>query len=247
MELKKSYYCEKCNRVLDEKEFYTSNDLEKYPDGGKLKMCKKCITMHVDNWDPNTYTWILKEIDVPYVPDEWNKLLAKYGQDPSKVTGLTIIGRYLSKMKLKQWKDYRWKDNEFLQELANHRIKEAMTRSGFGAAEITQAIERNTIEMPTGEMPPEPEPEVAPPDFYDASPPEDEDNEIEMSLTDEDKTYLKLKWGKNYRPDEWVWLEKLYNEMCDSYDIHSAGHIDTLKLVCKTSLKANKLLDVGDQ
>ena len=31
-----------------------------------------------------------------------------------------------------------------------------------------------------------------------------------------------------------------------SYDIQTAGHIDTLKLVCKTSLKANQLLDIGD-
>ena len=31
-----------------------------------------------------------------------------------------------------------------------------------------------------------------------------------------------------------------------SYDIQTAGHIDTLKLVCKTSLKANQLIDMGD-
>ena len=29
--------------------------------------------MHVDNWDPNTYLWIIQECDVPYVPEEWNK------------------------------------------------------------------------------------------------------------------------------------------------------------------------------
>ena len=34
--------------------------------------------------------------------------------------------------------------------------------------------------------------------------------------------------------------------MMSSYDIQTAGHIDTLKLVCKTSLKANQLLDIGD-
>jgi hypothetical protein len=34
--------------------------------------------------------------------------------------------------------------------------------------------------------------------------------------------------------------------MCKSYDIQGAGHEDTLKLVCKTSLKANQLLDIGD-
>lgn len=31
-----------------------------------------------------------------------------------------------------------------------------------------------------------------------------------------------------------------------SYDVQGAGHIDTLKLVCKTSLKANQLIDIGD-
>ncbi|MBO7210954.1 MAG: hypothetical protein J6V44_08080 [Methanobrevibacter sp.] len=34
--------------------------------------------------------------------------------------------------------------------------------------------------------------------------------------------------------------------MMSSYDIQGAGHIDTLKLVCKTSLKANQLIDMGD-
>ena len=38
----------------------------------------------------------------------------------------------------------------------------------------------------------------------------------------------------------------MYNDMMNSYDIQSAGHIDTLKLICKTSLKANQLIDIGD-
>ena len=69
----------------------------------------------VDNWNPDTYLWILQEADVPYIPNEWNGLMLKYAQDPAKVKGTTIIGRYLSKMKLKQWSKYRWKDTEFLQ------------------------------------------------------------------------------------------------------------------------------------
>ena len=56
---------------------------------------------------------------------------------------------------------------------------------------------------------------------------------------------LRLKWGK-YTPEEWVRLEQLYQEMCESYDIQGAGHEDILKLVCKTSLKANQLIDMGD-
>jgi len=97
---KKTRYCQKCNRTKDESNFYGSNNLEKYPEG-KLNLCKECLTMHVDNWNPDTYLWILEECDVPYVAEEWNKLLASYAKDKTSVTGMTIIGRYLSKMKLK--------------------------------------------------------------------------------------------------------------------------------------------------
>jgi len=108
-------------------QFYGSNNLEKYPEG-KLDLCKKCITAHIDNWNPDTYVWILQECDVPYVPKEWETLLASYAKDPSKVTGVTIIGRYLAKMKLKQYKDYRFKDTEFLQQLNDNKIETAMKR-----------------------------------------------------------------------------------------------------------------------
>ena len=67
-----------------------------------------------------------------------------------------------------------------------------------------------------------------------------------LDLTDEELIYLRLKWGKTYKPEEWVRLEQLYTEMMESYDIQAAGHIDTLKLICKASLKSNQLLDIGD-
>ena len=92
--------------------------------------------MHVDNWNPDTYLWILQEIDVPYVPDEWNKLMASYANGNKKLSGMTILGRYLSKMKLKQFRDFRWKDNDFLQEMANNKIEQAMKRQGYSASEI---------------------------------------------------------------------------------------------------------------
>ena len=238
-------YCEKCNRTMNVDQFYGSNNTEKYPEG-KLKQCKKCITMHVDNFNPDTYLWILQECDVPYVPEEWNKLLASYAKDKSKLTGMTILGRYLSKMKLKQFKDYRWEHNEFLQELANTRIEQAMKRQGYDAAEITMAIERATVPMPTEVLrePDYPDEEPAPAEDYFGQ--QFENTTFDDDLTEEDRKYLLIKWGKTYKPEEWVKLEQLYEEMMSSYDIQTAGHIDTLKLVCKTSLKANQLLDIGD-
>lgn len=73
-------YCDKCRRTLKIINFYKSNNLEKYPDG-YLNQCKKCISMHVDNWNPDTFLWILQEADVPYIPDEWNSLMAKYAKN----------------------------------------------------------------------------------------------------------------------------------------------------------------------
>ena len=249
MAIENVYYCEKCNKTMGGDQFYSSNNLEKYPNEGKLNQCKKCITMHVDNWNPDTYLWILQEIDVPYIPEEWNKLMATYAKDRNKLTGLSIIGRYLSKMKLKQFKDYRWKDNEFLQELNNSKIEQTMKRQGYDAQQIAQAINKATFDIPTEELA---EP-VYQPIEENEEPQEDyfaqqsgSDNDFDDDLTEEDRLYLRLKWGKTYKPEEWIRLEQLYKEMMDSYDIQSAGHVDTLKLICKTSLKANQLIDIGD-
>lgn len=241
-----TYYCEKCNRTMNGTEFYSSNNLEKYPNDGKFPMCKKCMTMHVDNWNPDTYLWILQEADVPYVPDEWNKLMEKYGRDPQSITGMTILGRYLSKMKLKQFKDYRWKDTEFLQQMANNKLEQTMKRQGYDAQQIATAIEKSSITIPEGELkkPVYAPPPDAPTEDYFAQ--QSGEVEQELDLTDEDRTYLRLKWGKTYKPEEWVKLEQLYEEMMASYDIQGAGHKDTLKLICKTSLKANQLIDIGD-
>lgn len=239
------YYCEHCHKTKPEKDFYGSNNLIKYPNNGKLTQCKQCISMHIDNWNPDTYLWILEECDVPYIPTEWVGLLQKYAKDPAKVTGSTILGRYLAKMKLKQYRDYRWSDTEFLQELANQKIEATMKQTGqYSAAEIAMAIEEsNKIVMP--EKPPELLAQQAPVQSYNPFEREDEED-LSNGLTPEDITYLKIKWGKTYKPDEWLQLEKLYVDMMESYDIQTAGHIDTLKFICKTSLKANQLLDLGD-
>lgn len=249
MAVEKVYYCEKCNKTMGGDQFYSSNNLEKYPNDGKLNQCKKCITMHIDNWNPDTYLWILQEIDVPYIPEEWNKLMATYAKDKSKLTGLSILGRYLSKMKLKQFKDYRWKDSEFLQELNNSKIEQTMKRQGYDAQQIAQAISKATFDIPTEELTkpvyqPIEEKEEPQEDYFAQQ--SGSDNDFNDDLTEEDRIYLRLKWGKTYKPEEWIRLEQLYKEMMDSYDIQTAGHIDTLKLICKTSLKANQLIDIGD-
>ena len=265
-----THFCEKCNRTKSEKDFYRSKNLEKYPKDGLMNQCKSCMTMFIDNWEPDSFLWILQEIDVPYVPDEWQKTMENYVKNGKSPTGMAVLGRYLSKMKLKQWKDFRWKDNDFLRDQRNAKIKTAMQDQGYDDNEIAKTIAQSTYEVPSdAPVPavgsiyqvPQPQlnipqgglvPNIPRPESLDLNPEfgfepfQSSITEIDLGLTEEDITYLSLKWGKTYRPDEWVALEQLYKEMMDSYDIQSAGDINTLKLACKCSLKANQLLDLGD-
>lgn len=236
-----SHYCKKCGKTMDDTQFYTSKNLEKYPPDGKMDICKKCLTMHVDNWDPETYKWILQEIDVPYIKEEWNVLLEKYGKDPKKVTGLTIIGRYLSKMKLRQWNKYTWADTETLEKDSIDKKVLNMKAQGFTEDEIQEQLSIDRTPPKPKELEDVQAP-VGTPEYEDP----EEDDDFGDQLTEEDKLVLRLKWGRGYSWEERVRMEQLYNDMMSSYDIQGAGHKDTLIMVCKTSLKANQLIDAGD-
>ena len=236
----KQYYCKTCNRTMDEDQFYTSNRFDRYPEDGKLLECKKCITRHVDNWDPRTYLWILEEIDVPYIEEEWTGLMGKYAKEGSKVTGTTILGRYLAKMKLKQFRDYKWADTERLRAEMDEKKAATMQRQGYSGEEIEAAIAAGTLPLDAQKpIQPEPAPATEPVDML-------ESEYFNDDLTEEDKKYLTIKWGKTYRPYEWVQLEQYYQEMLEAFDIQTPSHIDYLKLICKTSLKAHQLIDLGD-
>lgn len=108
--------CGKCGKTMASTNFYT------YKDGSKCELCKACLTMHINNFDPETYMWLFPKFDVPYIEEEWNVLRDRaYQKDPYKMTGMSVFGKYLSKMKLKQWKDLHWEDGprvteEILQE-----------------------------------------------------------------------------------------------------------------------------------
>lgn len=249
------YYCEKCHRMLDEQQFYKSNNMEKYPDGGRLTQCRKCLTMHVDNFDPSTFLWILEELDIPYIEEEWVKLIDKYCVDLSKVTGATIMGRYVAKMHLKQWRQYRWKDTDQLNREVREPIEQKMRERGMSEEEIETEFYKKSLASRKPDVDlsfdgtydvPEPiDPEVEK-ELEQVQKTQEHEKSIEESLTEEDKQYLFLKWGGSYSPAEWVQLEKFYDDVTQSFDIQTPTHIDYLKLICKTSLKCNQLIDAND-
>ena len=253
---KDKYYCEKCNKWMGENEFFT------YKDGSKTEFCKQCLTMHIDNFDESTFLWLLKKMDVPYIPAEWNTLRDRiYEKDPSKLKSGSVFGRYLSKMKLKQWRQYGWADTERLQQeyaetAAKHeeeaRQREQEAKEKFDNGEISEAEYKTlltastkhkdapAVAVPVGQLPGS----VG----FDESQfmTEDELGDPGAELTQDDKIFLAMKWGRLYKPSEWVQLEKMYAEMTQSFDIQDADTINTLLLICKTNLKMNQALDSGD-
>ena len=250
-----NYVCEKCGKSMDEANFYT------YKDGTKTELCKKCLTMHIDNFDPNTYLWLLEKMDVPYIPEEWNVLRDRaYAKDPHKMNGMSVFGKYLSKMKLKQWKQYGWADTEKLRAQSEERAKNAMAVQKQYEEEMKQKLESGEIseaqyktlvstETQNAEMQSKPPQSAIPQNnFYDENNFLSEDELIDPAaeLTADDKVYLAMKWGRLYKPNEWVELEKKYNEMMNSFDIQDSDTTGTLILICKTYLKMNQAIDCGD-
>ena len=244
-------YCEKCGKTMNVNQFYT------YKNGNKTELCKKCLTMHIDNFNPDTYLWLLEKMDVPYVEGEWVSLRDRaYAKDPASMNGMSVFGKYLSKMKLKQWKDYNWADTERLRTINEERQKaiikertdyDAEIKAKYEAGEIGEAEYRTLTSTPLQHDNP-----VVTPVVFDN--PYNENNFIPESelvdpskeLTDEDRIVLAMKWGRLYKPTEWVELEKMYTEMMNSFDIQDADTENTLILICKTNLKMNQAIDVGD-
>ena len=254
-------YCQKCRKTMADTNYYT------YKNGTKAELCKGCLTMHINNFEPDTYLWLLEKFDVPYIEAEWNVLRDRaYAKDPYKMNGMSVFGKYLSKMKLKQWKNYTWADTERLKQEAEEKAKlygnvnavdqEALNniKIAYENGEISEAQFKTYTETH------QPEPSFD----FSAGPGSPSNNshypypvndnpfeqveiiDVGADLTQEDKIYLAMKWGRLYSASDWVALEQLYNDFMDSFDIQGAGRIDTLKMICKTSLKMNQAIDAGD-
>ena len=204
---------------------------------------------------------------MPWIEPEWNILRDRaYQKDPHKINGMSVFGKYLSKMKLKQWNKFGWADTERLQKEEEEKAKlygnpnqitqekMAEMEQAFQNGEITEAQYMTYKEMNA------PEPEFIMADGAittagsGSSPYPANDNpfvqvdlpDVGADLTEEDKIYLATKWGQLYTASDWVYLENKYKDFMDSFDIQGAARVDTLIQICKLSLKCNQALDSGD-
>ena len=252
--------CQKCNRFLNIDQFYRSRNLEAYPPEGYLPVCKKCFTMHLNNWEPSSITPLLEIMDVPYIPEEWEALLQRYGQDPKKTTQTAIFGRYLSKMKLKQFSEYRFADSERILEERekqkqiaaardeSYRLRYAAIQDGNVLdkvnADISLLSDDEILELfPQVEYQQQLQQGFLGAQQFQQVP---QEPSVEDQIPIEDKMKLSIKWGKTYTVNEWLTMERMYRDMLESYEIKTASHLDYLKMICKTSLKMNQSIDVND-
>ena len=172
------------------------------------------------------------------------------------MTGLSVIGKYISKMKLKQFKNYTWADSDRLNQEANVRLQmmggsagteeeQEHIKEAYENGEISEAQYKTYIQTTA----PEPRFEQISGQIKEVGggfPQDVELIDVGADLTTEDKVYLAMKWGKMYSAADWVALEKMYNDFQNSFDIQDAATDKTLMFICKTSLKMDQALDIGD-
>ena len=221
-------HCEHCNR------FYPAKDFYKDKNGDPMKKCKKCMASLIDLKSPSTVMKIMEEIDIPYIPDEWNSLRERYEFSTSK-DGKTIrnknanqsvLGRYIGKMRLEQYKGYKFSDTPQFMEQHDQEIQQ---KRDILHQKLEDLLDKGY------------DPDTAMQLMAGRIDTEDED----PALTKTQIKELKIKWGTLYNEEELIQLETFYGEMHESYDITSASHEDYLKQICKVSLRMHSLIDSG--
>lgn len=248
--------CVRCQKDKIERAFW------KMKTGERADMCKDCLTAYIDNRDPNTFLWILEKFDVPYVEHLWvQKTNEAFLKDPQKFGSNSVIGGYLRSMNLSQYKPYGFADsdkvnaeykreqeeifNRKLQAVAFNEEKEKELKRLLDEGEISTSEYRTRSSLHALAEATQEKEDAERHNTQFVFTPEDAENRVVSDLTDEDIQYLSLKWGTMYKPSEWISMEKLYNEYASENDLNTDRR-ETLKKICKTSLKMDQAIDVGD-
>lgn len=228
------YYCRTCRKTMAPNQFFKTGRKVKFPKG-LLPECKSCITMRVDDADPDTFLSILKEIDVPYIPSEWRILQQKKSEGQG-----SILGKYIAKMHLNQYKRYNWESTNRLVEEENAALLEVLRLDSDSEEEAQQRAAKAAALIPTSN----PIGKITAPavsEMYGLTP-----ETSKYCLTQEEIDELRRNWGSDYSEDEYFSLEQMFSDMNDAYIITDPISISNARLICKMTLKMNKFLDVDD-
>lgn len=127
--------CPLCLRILEEKkDFYFYKDFKT-----SYWICKECTKKDINDYDPETFLWLCKDFDIPYIEEEWATLRDRVMK---KRASYSVFGKYLSKMKLCSWRTYTYKDTAKI----NKMITEKRVFKEERDQELKELYERLGIE-----------------------------------------------------------------------------------------------------
>lgn len=106
-ELKKmnKQQCVKCQLILPLTEFWTYKASPPTP----CNKCKTCYKNEINPHNIKTILPILKEFNMPFIEDEWERIKKRHPDKSSQWLGI-----YISKMKLCSYRGFEYKDSEWL-------------------------------------------------------------------------------------------------------------------------------------
>ena len=247
--------CSKCGRSLKETDFF------KMKTGERCDLCKDCLTQYIDNRKPETFLWILEMFDVPYFEKKWIQITnERYLKDPAKFGPKSVIGTYLRTMNMVQYADYTFADSDHLKQPEVKEEPDPQQEEDYEqkllarleAGEITQGQYDTLTHTNAKNIAYSEEVQFVDMDAAEPSTPQEQTPQYQISatywtdqLTEEDINYLMLKWGTVYTPEQWIKMETMYNKYAQEYELNTDRE-EVLKKMCKTSLKMDECLDVGD-
>lgn len=243
----KKIVCEKCGREKPETDFF------KMKTGNRDTLCKPCLTALIDNYEPDTFMWILERYNVPYIEEVWDnqvqKILAKQG--PAKFGSGSVIGPYIRLMNMTQYNQYTFADTQTIKLEAEKkkaeeeaRKKELKKQNDILVATLQAKRDNGEIsdaEFRTLTAEPEDKPKTNSQFIFNNV---DED-ELLKQLDADEQLYLMTKWGAYYKPSEWLQMEKIYKNYENEYELN-IDRQEALKKICKISLKMDQAIDAGD-
>lgn len=265
-EATKKVKCDKCGKMLPDNLGYW-----KKKDGTRFTTCKDCCCKFIDNKKPNTFLWILKEANVPFIEKVWVSMCRKkYTKDPVRFGPKSVMGTYLRTMMMPQYVSMSYADTV----QANHeaveerkRLKrEQEEREKFQKQmekEYSEEVENLDLNSDLLEMIPEelsyeekkeqlpqfledsPEQTVKPPANYTTNTAIIDENEILNNLTPNDVQHLSMRWGTSFQPSEWLKMEEMYQKYSNEFEI-GVDRENTLISMCKTNINMQRCLDAGD-
>ena len=230
--------CSHCGKQQGIANYYKTKTTEIYEDGC-LPVCKSCLENNFRATDPASFMHILKAIDVPWIPSEYRAIYNK-NVKPTAPNSISILGKYIMKMKLVQYKEFGFLQSKEAQEkyetkenydpIENYNYNRPLeTPSNFTSSKSNFNLEERDFTSYREDQ------EVL-------RNMDEEEKESETLYTPEEKHYLYSKWGRGYDLPQLLILEKLYLEMCEDFDIRTATQKDYLKKYCVASLRYDECL-----